>query len=73
MQQVLSLSIEDAGRGSDTSIMRLAEKHDLSAYDASYLSLAVVGRVPLATLDKRLATAAHAEAIAVMGPLARST
>jgi predicted nucleic acid-binding protein len=35
-------------------IVRLARAHDLSAYDASYLQLALALHLPLATLDKRL-------------------
>ena len=72
MQQLLRLSIEDAGRGNDTSIFGLAEKHCLSAYDASYLSLALSDRIPLATLDKKLAAAAKAEQIELLGPIAGS-
>jgi predicted nucleic acid-binding protein len=35
----------------------LAQQHRLSAYDAAYLELAMRHGVPLATLDKELATA----------------
>ena len=73
MQTISAMPIVDAGRGNDHSILRLAGKHGISAYDASYLALALAERVMLATLDKRLAAAAHAEAIDVIGPLARPT
>lgn len=42
------------------AVFRLARAGGLSAYDASYLQLALELRVPLATLDKRLARAADA-------------
>lgn len=43
----------------------LAERHDLSAYDAAYLDLARQLMVGIATLDKRLAAAARAEDVKV--------
>jgi predicted nucleic acid-binding protein len=39
-------------------VVHLALAHGLSAYDASYLQVALSLRVPLATLDKRLGRAA---------------
>lgn len=41
-----------------SSIWTTMQKHGLSAYDASYLSLALEQKVPLATLDKKLIAAA---------------
>jgi predicted nucleic acid-binding protein len=41
-------------------VIELARTHGLSAYDASYLQLAVSLRVPLATLDERLGKVAEA-------------
>jgi len=35
-------------------VVQLARAHGLSAYDASYLQIALALRVPLATLDRRL-------------------
>ncbi|MDZ7927322.1 MAG: type II toxin-antitoxin system VapC family toxin [Agrobacterium sp.] len=46
------------------SIIRLAQKHALSAYDAAYLSLAISHKVPLATNDRKLAAAAKLEDVA---------
>ena len=37
-----------------TEVVSLAQTHGLSAYDASYLQLALSLGLPLATLDKRL-------------------
>jgi len=45
------------------SIYQLAERHQLSAYDASYLELAVRLSHPLATFDHRLADAAREHAV----------
>lgn len=54
---VEELPIEvDLGAGHDilARTMGIAQKHDLSAYDASYLELAKRLELPLATLDHRL-------------------
>lgn len=45
----------------------LADRHRLTLYDAAYLELAQRRRLPLATLDKALQRAAHAEGIAMIG------
>ena len=47
--------------------LRLAERFQLSLYDAAYLELAQRRHVPLATLDHALRTAAGALAIGVLG------
>jgi predicted nucleic acid-binding protein len=62
--------IQERASGRDNDIVDLALKHDLTAYDAVYLELALRERLPLATLDKKLAAAARAENIALLGPLA---
>jgi predicted nucleic acid-binding protein len=62
----------DCGPGDDAEIVDLAIKHDLTAYDAAYLGLALRERLPLATLDRKLAAAARAENVAVLGPLGAS-
>ena len=43
--------------------LALAERHDLSVYDATYLELALRMKLPLATLDRALAEAAKANGI----------
>jgi predicted nucleic acid-binding protein len=43
---------------SSTSVHQLAVEHQLTAYDASYLELALRRRLPLATLDDDLVKAA---------------
>ena len=45
----------------ESVVLRLARKHGLSVYDASYLELAVREAIPIATLDAQIITAARAE------------
>lgn len=49
-----------------TATARLAEQHQLSAYDATYLELAVRLNLPLATNDRALITAARVEGVALL-------
>jgi predicted nucleic acid-binding protein len=44
-------------------ILPLARRHDLTAYDAAYLELAIRERLPLATLDDDLRQAALAPGV----------
>jgi len=71
MAQLRGLPLQDEGAGGDRLVLALAARHAISAYDASYLALAVQLALPLATTDKRLAAAARLEGIDVRGPLAR--
>lgn len=61
------LPIKIVGDGDDAVIIRLARKHQLTAYDAAYLALALTQGVPLATLDRKLQQAATAEYIPLFG------
>ena len=47
--------------------LRLAERHRLTTYDAAYLELAQRRRLPLATLDDELRTAAKREHVTLLG------
>jgi predicted nucleic acid-binding protein len=47
--------------------LRLAERHQLTLYDAAYLELALRRVLPLATLDKDLRRAASAENVRRLG------
>lgn len=47
----------------ESEILRLAQTHDLSAYDASYLELAIRYKVPLYTSDRELKKAALASGV----------
>jgi predicted nucleic acid-binding protein len=49
-------------------ISAMAERHDLSTYDAAYLELALRLGSPLITLDKKLASAAAAAGVMVHAP-----
>jgi len=49
---------------SDTLV--LADRHGLTLYDAAYLELALREKLPLATLDAKLITAAAAESVTVV-------
>ena len=50
-----------------TIILQLADRFQLTLYDAAYLELAARRRLPLATLDRELRDAAAALGIAVLG------
>jgi predicted nucleic acid-binding protein len=50
-----------------SDLIRLAIRHNLTTYDASYLELALRHGANLLTLDKALARAARAEGIEVIG------
>ena len=47
--------------------LSLARDHNLSAYDAAYLELAMRRGLPLATLDDKLKTAALAAGVVLYG------
>ena len=49
-----------------TETLRLARRHGLSVYDASYLDLALREGAPLATLDERLRAASSQASVALL-------
>lgn len=59
-----SLPLTLSSSAAHVSIIRLAQKHALSAYDAAYLSLAISHNMPPATHDRKLAVAAKLENVA---------
>lgn len=63
MKRLRSLPILCPGGEDDHSVMTLARAHGLTAYDASYLALAVRDNCMLASLDKKLNSAAAAEGL----------
>ena len=48
------------------TLLRLARTHRLTAYDAMYLELSIRQQRPLATLDRKLGTAAQAEGMTLL-------
>src|SRR5690348_4374179 len=50
-----------------TSTLQLADRFALTVYDASYLELAQRMQLPLATLDRRLQSAAAAAGVELIG------
>jgi predicted nucleic acid-binding protein len=50
-----------------SATLRLAERHQLTLYDAAYLELALRRNLPLATLDDDLRRAAKAEKVQTLG------
>ncbi len=60
----------DLGGGSRTysSIVRLCRQFQLSSYDATYLDLALIEGIPLASLDKNLRAAAKASGVELRRP-----
>lgn len=73
LQRVLLPGLQiDPGPIDMQAISALAERRDLTTYDASYLELASRRGLDLVTLDRDLAAAAAAEGVAVQTP-ARGT
>lgn len=50
-----------------TRILELARSHRITAYDATYIDLAMRLGLPIATCDKKLRTAAEQAEIAIVG------
>lgn len=66
LNQVLRLFVRVDNEPIDlTGISQLAERHQMTTYDAAYLELALRHGFGIATLDRRLAAAASAEHIVV--------
>ena len=70
LTELRALPLRSAPDGVDEAILTLARSHKLSAYDAAYLESAITAGVPLATADRRLAAAAQALGVVVLGPFA---
>ena len=64
MVRLRRLAIVSLAETDDREVMALARAHRLSAYDASYLALAMREGCALASLDRRLNEAAAAEGVA---------
>jgi predicted nucleic acid-binding protein len=57
----------EADRQAWYEALRLAERHGLTVYDASYLEIASRRKIPLATLDGQLRAAAINEGVQLLG------
>lgn len=57
----------EADRQAWSATLHLAERHGLTVYDAAYLEIASRRKIPLATLDRELRTAANADNIQLLG------
>jgi predicted nucleic acid-binding protein len=64
----LNLTHDLEGSMRISSAVALADKHDLTVYDALYLELAQRVGCPLATFDKKLSNAARSAAVALAVP-----
>ena len=53
-----NLPLDDQGSGNDSLILSLCLKEGLTAYDASYLALAMERGIPMVTADQALEAAA---------------
>ena len=51
---------------SESTTLRIAREHALTCYDASYVELAMRMRIPLATLDRRMADAARRAGVSLL-------
>jgi len=52
---------------SQSRVLALVRNYALTAYDATYLELAIRLRLPLATFDRKLATAARSAEVMIFG------
>ena len=57
----------EADRQAWSATLLLSERHGLTVYDAAYLEIASRRKIPLATLDRQLRTAAASEGIQLLG------
>jgi predicted nucleic acid-binding protein len=63
---LIKLPIRNAPLPDGGEVLALARKHQLTFYDAAYLELALREGLALATLDKQLIAAAHAEGVSLI-------
>ncbi len=63
MERLRRLPIRFPGEADDRHVMALAREHGLTAYDASYLALAIRENCALASFDRRLTEAAATEGV----------
>jgi predicted nucleic acid-binding protein len=61
-----NLPIDFDDETDDKLLLRVARRHNLTAYDAAYLELAIREDLAFATLDRPLATAAKNEGVTLL-------
>jgi predicted nucleic acid-binding protein len=64
---LMIISDNETGKYLWTDTVKIADKHKLTIYDATYLELALRRALPLATLDKQLRSGAKAEGVQLLG------
>jgi len=69
LQDIRDIGIETKVMDDDALILHLAFQHNLSAYDAAYLALAVQENAIVATNDKKLVQAVLAEGLKLRSAL----
>jgi predicted nucleic acid-binding protein len=57
----------EADRQAWSAALHLAERHELTVYDAAYLEIASRRKIALATLDQQLRAAAMSEGVQLLG------
>jgi predicted nucleic acid-binding protein len=67
-REMLALPIRIADVLADEHLLELALEHNLALYDASYLSLALARKLPVATVDGKLQQAVQLCGLGVMRP-----
>ena len=66
--QILPISIDsETGHSAWNATLKLADRHQLTVYDATYLELALRQSLPLATVDQDLRKAGQAEGVMLLG------
>lgn len=73
LRKLRRLPLDIVDNRDDAVVLGLARDYSLSAYDASYLGIAILSGLPLATADRRLAAGTHASGVIVFSPYARTT
>lgn len=71
MHRLRGLPITTSDVSEDNESFVLARRHRLTAYDTLYLQIAIRLSIPLATADRRLASAAREAGVMVLGPYAK--
>ena len=65
-QEIQELPIRTVDVPVDEQLLELALKHNLAVYDASYLSLVLSRKLPIATVDGKLQTAAQSLGMSII-------